>query len=273
MSTMIALRKTARSPSVGIGARDISQTGSAWVNIDSPRVLRDLARHEALGQYIVTQGPRFQLDTAVVTGLVAAPRTASLVLDVSVGGLTYNQSDATYTKNVNATVAATTATVVPNATNPLVAAIGLNTSTPASPTAVVLAGTAAATTLESRALGNYLSVATPPATDSTADRTWLALVWVPPQFASVTGVAATGVFTVGSSHGYVVGDPVWFGAVTGATAGITASTLYYVNTVPSATTFTVSATLGGPTLTWTTNITAATPTRQILAKDVIDTRP
>lgn len=67
----------------------------------------------------------------------------------------------------------------------------------------------------------------------------------------VTTVAA-------AAHGLAVGDRVTFPTLTGGT-GLTAATgVYYVLTVPSATTFTVSATLGGATLDITVDATAGT---------------
>ena len=67
------------------------------------------------------------------------------------------------------------------------------------------------------------------------------------QFGSVTLTVATDVVTYQTNHGLLVGDKVRFGAITGAT-GITAGTTYFVKTVPSTTTVTLSATLNGATL-------------------------
>lgn len=273
MSALVGVRPFNRSAKVGLGSKDLTYNKTIWVNIENSRVKRDLARHTTLGQFDIVQPARYQRDTATVNGGVVTPRTASLTLDVAAGNLTYLASNSVYTKDVVASFAAGTQAVTPNATNPQVTAIGLDTSTPASPSLVALNGTAAATVLEGRAINAYGGLPANPAIDTTADRTWLALVWVPPTLASLTGVAATGVITAGSAHGYNVGDPVWFSAVTGATAGITTGTIYYVNTVPSTTTFTVSATSGGSTLTWTTDISSGTVQRQISAADVIDTRP
>jgi hypothetical protein len=71
------------------------------------------------------------------------------------------------------------------------------------------------------------------------------------------GVAATNVITA-VAHGLTVGDRVIFPTLTGG-AGLTPATVeYYVETVPSADTFTVSATLGGAQLDFTTAITDGT---------------
>lgn len=72
------------------------------------------------------------------------------------------------------------------------------------------------------------------------------------------GVAATNVITTATPHGMAVGDRVIFPTLTGGT-GLTAATVeYFVATVPSTTTFTVSATLGGADADFTTAITAGT---------------
>jgi hypothetical protein len=276
MSTLIAYRKASRSPHVGLGGKDLSGTKSTWVNLENPRARRDLARHISIGQVVETQAARFQNDTAQVeSGGVVTPRTGSLTVDISALSLKYVAgTDAVYTKDAVVSAAALTQAITPSATLPQLTAIGLNTSTPATPTAVALNGTAAAIVLEERAVNAVggLPAANVPAVDSTADRTWLALVWVPPALASVTGVATTGVVTK-AAHGYKVGDPVWFSAVTGASAGITTATVYYVKSVPTTGTFTLSATEGGPLLTWTGDLTAAVVQRQILASDVVDVRP
>lgn len=273
MSTMIAVKSLHRSAKIGLGAKDVVPNKVTYVNIDNRRVARDLARHATLGQTFPVNPPRFQLDTGVVDqGGAVTPRTGSLVLDVAAANLT--ALDGT-TKGASA---AGTATVAPNATLPQLSAIGLDTSTFAVPTvAAVILNTAAANVTEQRALTFPGSLTTFPAVDSTASRTWLALVWVPPSLTGITSVASTDVITTGSAHGYVVGDPVWFNTLTGG-AGIVVNQLYYVNSVPSTTTFTVSATapvagVAGTTADHTTNLTAGTVQRQILAADVLDIRP
>lgn len=261
MSTFIGLRPLNRSAKQGIGLKDVVANKTTFVNIENKRVQRDLARHSTLGQSIQANPARFQLDTGIVEGGgVVTPRTGSLVLDVAAANLTALDG---VTKGASA---AGTATVAPNATLPQLSAIGLDTTTFATPTvAAVILNTPAATVTESRALTFPGSLATFPAVDSTAARTWLALVWVPPSLTTITSVAGTGVITTGSAHGYVFGDQVWFSAITGG-AGIVVNTLYTVTSVPSTTTFTTTA-------THSTNLTAGTVQRQILAADVLDIRP
>lgn len=261
MSTMVGLKPLNRSSKIGLGAKDVVTGKTTFVNLDNKRVARDLARHSALGQTFPVSPARYQLDTGTVeSGGSVTPRTGSLVLDVSAASLL--ALDGTTRGNS----AAGTATVAPNATLPQVSAIGLDTTTFATPTvAAVILNTPAAAITEDRFKSAVTTLATLPAVDSTAARTWLALVWVPPSLTGITSVAGTGVITTGSAHGYVVGDQVWFSAITGGT-GIVVNTLYTVLTVPSTTTFTTTA-------THSTNLTAGTVQRQILAADVLDIRP
>jgi hypothetical protein len=71
---------------------------------------------------------------------------------------------------------------------------------------------------------------------------------------SITGEADTEVVTA-TAHGFAVGDRVLFPTLTGGSGLTAATTPYYVKTVPSADTFTVSATVGGATAGFTTDIT------------------
>jgi len=69
---------------------------------------------------------------------------------------------------------------------------------------------------------------------------------------SVTFTDAGDLVTTPTAHGLAVGDSVKVASVT-TTTGITANTTYYVKSVPSATTFTLSATSGGSTLALTSD--------------------
>lgn len=69
---------------------------------------------------------------------------------------------------------------------------------------------------------------------------------------TVTFTDTGDIVTVSAAHGLVVDDPVIVGAVT-TTTGITEGVVYYVKTVPSTTTVTLSATVGGATLALTTD--------------------
>jgi hypothetical protein len=260
MSTILGIRPLNRSAKQGIGIKDVVTNKTTFVNIENKRVARDLARHMTLGQSITANPARFQLDTATIDqGGVVSPRTGSLVLDVS--AVNYTSLDGAS----KGTVAAGTLTLTPNATNPLVQAIGIDTSTFATGAlAQATAVAAAAANLEQR-VQQFPGSFTLAGLDTTASRTWLALVWVPPSITTLTSVSGTGVFTTGSAHGYVVGDQVWLSGLTGGT-GLVANQLYTVVTVPSTTTFTLNT-------THSSNVTAGTVQRQILATDVIDIRP
>lgn len=69
---------------------------------------------------------------------------------------------------------------------------------------------------------------------------------------SVTFTDAGDLVTTVPDHGLAVNDKVQVASVT-TTTGITAATTYYVKTVPTAKTFTLSTTAGGSTLALTTN--------------------
>lgn len=261
MSLMAAYRTISRSVKFNIGDKPAVQNQTFFVNLDNKRAQRDLARHVAIGQLVQVSGTRYQFDSGTVEqGGKVTPRTGSLVLDVGAANVLSTDN---VTKGASA---AGTATLVPNATSPELAAVGLDTSTFATPTIVTpIYNTPAATITEARTLSSPFTLPTLPATDTTAARIWLAYVWVPPSLTGITSVAGTGVITTGSAHGYVVGDQVWFNTLTGGT-GIVVNTLYTVTSVPSATTFVTTA-------THSTNLTAGTVQRQILAADVLDVRP
>jgi hypothetical protein len=81
-------------------------------------------------------------------------------------------------------------------------------------------------------------------------------------------IASPGVFSW-TAHGLAIGDKVKFTTTGALPTGITANTDYFVKTVPSADTFTVSATSGGSVINTTgtqsgvhTGITVPTPTEK-----------
>jgi len=63
-------------------------------------------------------------------------------------------------------------------------------------------------------------------------------------------IASPGVFTLGS-HGLVIGDRVFLTTTGALPTGLAANTIYYVVSVPTANTFTVSATEGGAAINTT----------------------
>ena len=85
--------------------------------------------------------------------------------------------------------------------------------------------------------------------------------------AITTGTTSSGVVTAGAAHGLSVGDIVVFTANTGGT--VTLQKPYYVNTVPSTTTFTVSNSVNGATDTTVTGQTAFTATATPAQKRLI----
>lgn len=61
---------------------------------------------------------------------------------------------------------------------------------------------------------------------------------------SVTAISAAAVITTSAAHGLAVGDGIVLASVGGLTGGVSALTVYQVNTVPSTTTFTLKTTAG-----------------------------
>jgi hypothetical protein len=89
------------------------------------------------------------------------------------------------------------------------------------------------------------------------DEAIVRLQFAPAVGGNLTGVAATDVWTSATPHGLAVGDPVRLLTLTGGTGALVATT-YYVLTVPTTTSFTLSATRGGATLDISTAVTAGT---------------
>lgn len=87
------------------------------------------------------------------------------------------------------------------------------------------------------------------------------VVWPDPRVTHYEGVTFTdaGDIVTIPGHGARIGDKVIFGTITGTT-GVVAGTEYFVKTVPTSNTLTLSATDGGATLALTTNGTAARAT-------------
>ena len=76
---------------------------------------------------------------------------------------------------------------------------------------------------------------------------------------TITGVFSTGVITSASPHGLSAGQRIRLISQTGA-VGLSAGQLFYVRTVPSTTTFTLSPTKGGPILGTSADVTYWTST-------------
>ena len=75
-------------------------------------------------------------------------------------------------------------------------------------------------------------------------------VWTPASLGTVTVAITTGVLTVSAAHGLLVNDLVKLGTMT-AGAPLAAATTYYVQSVPTTTTLTLSATQGGTAIVTT----------------------
>jgi len=74
-----------------------------------------------------------------------------------------------------------------------------------------------------------------------------------------TTTASTDLFTLGSAHNFVAGDPVIFSGTTYTGSGVVVGTTYYVlATGLTSTAFSVSATLGGTAINVTTNNSSGT---------------
>jgi hypothetical protein len=93
----------------------------------------------------------------------------------------------------------------------------------------------------------------------------------------VSLVAATGVFTTPSAHGYAIDDLVVFGGSNSTVPNFSTNPLYngrdyYVKTVPSSTTFTVAATRGGTGIgTFNLDITTATQPEAYVIRNPVPT--
>lgn len=70
-----------------------------------------------------------------------------------------------------------------------------------------------------------------------------------PQMAVSVSIAAPGVLTTSAAHGLVVGDRVRLASTGALPTGLAVATDYYVVAVPSSTTFTLAATVGGTAIT------------------------
>lgn len=75
---------------------------------------------------------------------------------------------------------------------------------------------------------------------------------------TLTSVASTDLFTTSVVHGFVAGDAVFFGTLTGGAGLVTGKRYYVIAAGLTTTVFAVSATLGGASFDHTTNVTAGT---------------
>lgn len=136
MSLIVPFRSYNRKRSARVGGKSFTDSKATYVNVDNPRVKRDLAARSAIGSFFVAGNAFEQLDDGVVdAGGKVTTRATTLVVDISA----VNATRANGTKVSNA---ADTVTIgAADATNPRIDLVALNT---ASPDIVVVAGTATA---------------------------------------------------------------------------------------------------------------------------------
>jgi hypothetical protein len=176
MSVLVPFRAFNRSRKPRIGGKTIGTT-TTYVNVDSPRVKRDLSKVSAIGSFVQAGIPFFSADDGVVlTGCVVTPTGVNNQVAISAGRV----------KNaagVESAVSAGTVTLVPNAGFPIVSLVVVNADTGAIVAAGV-AGAATAGTDRDAALFNHTAL---PATP--ADRIALAHVYLPQSNAAVIPAA------------------------------------------------------------------------------------
>lgn len=164
MSLHVPFRAFNRSQRPRIGGEQFtSPTASVWLNVDNPRIQRDLARHSSLGSiFAVGDALGLPSDGYITAGGKVAVRATTLVMDVAPVFFTR-------ASGVNGTQVADTVTIgAADATNPRIDVVAVDTNTP---DIVVVAGTATANATLFNRLG---VVATLP-----ANRIPIALVLVP----------------------------------------------------------------------------------------------
>jgi hypothetical protein len=136
MSIHIPMRTFNRSQRVRIGGSSLSPTVSTWINVDSPRNQRDLARHSGIGAiYDVGDALGFPSDGYITNGGFVTVRASTLVMDIS--PVYFVRASAVAGSQVADTVTIGAA----DATNPRIDVVAVDTATP---DIVVVAGTATA---------------------------------------------------------------------------------------------------------------------------------
>jgi hypothetical protein len=172
MSTLLGLRALNRSKRINIDGKPLTTDKTALVNVENPRVFRDLARSSTLGgAYIQVLAPFFQNDDGRVDqGGKVATRATTLVLDI--GSVNFTRASGAKGSNPAATATLAAADV----TNPRIDTVAINTTSGA---IVVIAGTATA----GASLFNLVGKGTVP-----ASRVVLAYVLVPAATTTLTAV-------------------------------------------------------------------------------------
>lgn len=225
---MAPYRAFNRSQSVRIGSKKISQNATTLVNIENKRVQRDISRHSTLGAVNVVSAPFLQndsgsIDSGGVVTVAPVAGTGLVASDTAIGVRT--------AAGVASTGAASSVTLTAPTTTPRVDLLSVTLAAPQ--TLVKTDGTAAA--------GNSVfNLGGRPAVP--ASSVALAYVVVPATI-SATVAVATDLWTL-TAHGLTVGQKLVVATITTITTPSVGTTLY-VNSVPTANTFTLSATPGG----------------------------
>jgi hypothetical protein len=248
---MVGLRPLNRSAKLGIGAKDVSSGKTTWVNLDNPRVARDLARHSTLGQTFQS-GTFWQGDAGTVEsgGIVTVTGNTASSTEVVI-----KRADT----GANITGAADTEALTPAVvTNGRVNLLSVTLAAPQ--TLVETEGTAGLPATGANAVGLVGKPAVPASSVALAY-----VVWAPA--ISATVVAATNIWTQ-AAHGYTSGQKLVVAAVTTITAPIAGAEVY-VKPI-DANTFTLSATPGGADI----DVTAADGSALLVPPAiVVDARP
>ena len=173
MSVHVPFRSFNRSQKSRVGGVTVGSTSGTWVNVDSPRIQRDLARHSAIGSLIVAGAPLGFSSDGYLTDGARVSKTAAGSLN-----LTVTQGFFTRANGATGSNAATTTLAVGagGATGPRIDVVAIDTAGAAF---VVVQGTAAG--VVSANLHNRLSLVA----DLAANRIPVALVLVPQSAANL----------------------------------------------------------------------------------------
>lgn len=172
MSLLVGYRALNRNQKWDLGGKVLSTTNTVLVNLDNPRVQRDLARHGTVAPPVQAAGPFEQNDDGVVrAGGTIATRATTLVLDIAAAQYT------TAAKVDRATTATTVTLGAADATNPRIDTVVVNTTSDA---VTAIAGTATA----GASKVNLSGKGTVP-----ASRVVLGYVLVPPTATNITQAA------------------------------------------------------------------------------------
>ena len=175
MSLHVPLRSYNRSQRVRVGGSTLTQAAgtATWVNVESPRVDRDLARHSTLGGIFTVGAPLGFTSNGYLTDGARVSKTAAGSLNLTVTQGFFTRADGTTGNNAATT---TLAVGAGGATGPRIDVVCIDTAGAAF---VVVAGTAAG--VANANLYNRLSLVA----DLPANRIPVGLVLVPTSAANL----------------------------------------------------------------------------------------